>query len=195
MADVEDLPAKVVSFQDEAKECLKLAQAEPHGGLRAILSGMAMGWCPTGRRGLLTYSREMFGGWTMTSFEQPLQDDDICISEEMIGRLHCATETSVLELVAALQANRRASLAMHCYRRSHLRQAALIIASTCELITLVRVCGPLRGQAIFDQSHARPSKPRVRGRAKITLACSAGGAYRFPVDVNDTPKLEEAVPA
>jgi hypothetical protein len=39
MADVMDLPAKVVSFQDEAKECLKLAQAEPQGGelsLRAV---------------------------------------------------------------------------------------------------------------------------------------------------------------
>ena len=43
MADVMDLPAKVVSFQDEAKECLKLAQAEPQGGeLRTILAGM--GW-------------------------------------------------------------------------------------------------------------------------------------------------------
>jgi hypothetical protein len=45
MADVMDLPAKVVSFQDEAKECLKLAQAEPQGGeLRMVLAGMAMGW-------------------------------------------------------------------------------------------------------------------------------------------------------
>jgi hypothetical protein len=131
----------------------------------------------------------------MSGFEQQVQDDDICISEEMIGRLHCATETSVLELVAALQANRRASLAMHCYRRSHLRTAALIIASTCDLITLVRVCGPLRGQAIFDQSRARPNKPRVRGRAKITLACSAGGTYHLPIDTDDIPKLDQAVPA
>jgi hypothetical protein len=45
MAVVLDLPAKVVSFQDEAKECLKLAQAEQQDGeLRAILAGMAMGW-------------------------------------------------------------------------------------------------------------------------------------------------------
>jgi hypothetical protein len=131
----------------------------------------------------------------MSVFEQPLQDDDICISEEMIGRLHCASETSVLELVAALQASRRATLAMHCYRRSHLRQAALTIASTCDLTTLVHVCGPIRGQAIFDQSRAHPIKPRVRGRAKITLARSAGGAYRFPIDTDDTLKLEEAVPA
>jgi hypothetical protein len=40
MADVLDLPAKVVSFQDEANECLKLAQAEPQGGeLKIILAG------------------------------------------------------------------------------------------------------------------------------------------------------------
>jgi hypothetical protein len=45
MAEVMDLPTKVVSFQDEAKECLKLAQAEPQGGeLRTVLAGMAMGW-------------------------------------------------------------------------------------------------------------------------------------------------------
>jgi hypothetical protein len=131
----------------------------------------------------------------MSIFEQPLQDDDICISEEMIGRLHCASEASVLEVAAALEANRRASLAMHCYRRSHLRQAALTIASTCDLVTLVHVCGPIRGQAIFDHSRARPNKPRVRGRAKITLACSAGGTYRFPIGTDDTLKLEQAVPA
>jgi hypothetical protein len=84
---------------------------------------------------------------------------------------------------------------MHCYRRSHLRQAALTIASTCDLTTLVHVCGPIRGQAIFDQSRALPDKPRARGRAKITLARSAGGAYRFPIDTDDTLKLEQAVPA
>jgi hypothetical protein len=45
MAVVLDLPAKVVSFQDEAKECLNLAQAEQQDReLRAILAGMAMGW-------------------------------------------------------------------------------------------------------------------------------------------------------
>jgi hypothetical protein len=43
MADVLD-PAKVVSFQDEAKECLKLAQAEPQGELRTVSAGMALGW-------------------------------------------------------------------------------------------------------------------------------------------------------
>ena len=45
MTDTLDLPAKATHFQDEAKECLKLAQAEPQGGeLRIVLAGMAMGW-------------------------------------------------------------------------------------------------------------------------------------------------------
>ena len=44
MADVMDLPVKVVSFQEEARECLQLAEAEPRGELRTILMGMARGW-------------------------------------------------------------------------------------------------------------------------------------------------------
>jgi hypothetical protein len=134
----------------------------------------------------------------MSGFEQLLQDDDIHISEEVIGRLHGATDNAVLELVAAFQANRRASLAMHCYRKSHLRQTGLTIASTCDLSTLVHVCGPLRGQAIFAQSRAHSDKPRKalgRVRSAITLACSAGGTYPPLVDVDDTPDFEHAVPA
>jgi hypothetical protein len=134
----------------------------------------------------------------MTSFVQPLEDDDIYISEELIGRLHGANENTVLELVAAFQADRRASLAVHCYRKSHLRQTGLTIASTCDLSALVQVCGPLRGNAIFAQSRARSDAPRkVLGRLRpaITLACSAGGTYPPPVDVDDTPHREQAVPA
>jgi hypothetical protein len=129
----------------------------------------------------------------MGGFEHPLQDDDIYISEELIARLHGATEDTVLELVGVFQANERANLAMHCYRRSHLRQTGLTIASTCDITTLVHVCGPLRGQAIFAQSRACSDKPTKagRGRPAISIACSAGVTYPPPVDVED----EEAVPA
>jgi hypothetical protein len=126
----------------------------------------------------------------MSGFEQALEDDDIFISDELIGRLYGATENTVLELVAAFQADRRASLAVHCYRKSHLRQTGLTIASTCDLSALVHVCGPLRGQAIFAQSRTRSDKPeKVMGRLRpaITLACSAGGTYPPLVDVDDTP--------
>jgi hypothetical protein len=44
MTHVMDLPAKVVSFRDEARACLRLAKAEPHGEVRTVLMGMALGW-------------------------------------------------------------------------------------------------------------------------------------------------------
>jgi hypothetical protein len=133
----------------------------------------------------------------MSNIELPLQDDDICISEELIGRLRYAAEDTVLELVAALHADRRANLAMHCHRKSHLRQIGLTIASTCDLETLVHVCGPLRGEALFSQSRAvspQPRKASGRARIAITLARSAGGTYPQPDDViEDTANYEEAV--
>jgi hypothetical protein len=136
-------------------------------------------------------------GADMSSFELPVPDDDIYISEELIARLHGATEDSVLEVVAAFQANQRASLAMHCYRKSHLRETGLTIASTCDLSTLVRVCGTLRGQKIFAQARAHTEKPRLEAaRPAISIACSAGGIYPSPTDVDDTSDCEEeAVPA
>jgi hypothetical protein len=44
MTDAMGLPAKVVSFRDEAGECLRLAKGEPHGEVRTVLMGMALGW-------------------------------------------------------------------------------------------------------------------------------------------------------
>jgi hypothetical protein len=134
----------------------------------------------------------------MNNFEHPLQDDDIFISEGLIARLHNATESTVLELVAALRSNQRATLAMHCYRKSHLRQTGLTIAGTCDLTTLVRVCGPLRGEAIFAQSRACSDKPRGVGRVRpaISIAISAGATYPPPVDMDEASNSEEeAVPA
>jgi hypothetical protein len=139
--------------------------------------------------------------WTMISFAQPVEDEDIYISEELIGRLHRATEDSVLEVVANLRANQRASLAMHCYRKSHLHQTGLTIASTCDLGSLVQVCGPIRGKAIFAQSRRGSMEPRRlwgRARPMVTLASSAGGSYPLPgdldiVDLGDGPSREQAV--
>ena len=131
-------------------------------------------------------------GADMSSFELPVPDDDIYISEELIARLHGATDDTVLDVVAAFQANQRASLAMHCYRKSHLRETGLTIAGTCDLTTLVQVCGPLRGQAIFAQARARTDKPRLAPVPAISIACSAGGTYPPPVAVDDTSNCEEA---
>jgi hypothetical protein len=50
MAYVLDLPAKVVSFQEEARECLQLAEAEPQGELKTVLMGMALAWLKLANR-------------------------------------------------------------------------------------------------------------------------------------------------
>jgi hypothetical protein len=134
----------------------------------------------------------------MSRFPALIQDDDICISEELIGRLHGATESSVLELVASFRADQRAILAMHCYRKSHLRETGLTIASTCDLAPLVKECGPGLGGAIFAQSRKRSQEPKrlwVRVRPTVTLACSAGGAYPSPVELEDAPNCEQVLPA
>jgi hypothetical protein len=134
----------------------------------------------------------------MIRFAHPTQYDDIYISEELIGRLHGATEDSVLELVVTFQASQRASLAMHCYRKSHMRQTGLTIASTCDLSSLVKECGSLLGEAIFSQSRQRSEEPRrlwARLRPTITLAYSSGINHAPLVDLDDLPSAEQALPA
>src|SRR5271170_7515476 len=91
-------------------------------------------------------------GLNMVSFAHSMRDDDTCISEQLIGRLHHASEDSILDLVSTLRASERANLAMHCYRKSHLRQIGLTIATTCDLNALVHELGPVLGGAIFAQS-------------------------------------------
>jgi hypothetical protein len=135
----------------------------------------------------------------MINFAPTIQVDEVNISEELIGRLHRATEDSVLQLVGNFRANQRASLAIHCYRKSHLHQTGLTIASTCDLSSLAEECGPILGAAIFAQSRKPYEEPRRlwgRARPTVTLACSAGGSYPplVDLDLDDAPNCEEAVP-
>ena len=44
MAEVAKLPAKMVNFRQEARECVQLAKAEKHDAVRTILLGMALGY-------------------------------------------------------------------------------------------------------------------------------------------------------
>jgi hypothetical protein len=126
-----------------------------------------------------------------------LLEDDTCIPEELIGRLHSAAEGSVPDIVAAFTANERASLAMFCYHKSRLRRVGLAIANTCDLSSLEQEWGLLRGRAIFAQSRDRPEESSRMGvwpRPKITLARSAGGCYPPPIDLDDASQPTCSVP-
>ncbi len=127
------------------------------------------------------------------AFVELMRDDDVCISEELLALLHNATEASVISLVAGFRASDRAHLAMHCYRKTHLRPIGLTIGSTCNLNVLVQELGPGLGRAIFDQSRDRMTDIKRgpgRGRPAITLASSAGGIFPRPVETDDTAEFE-----
>jgi len=116
-------------------------------------------------------------------------DDDTFVPEELIGRLHRATETTILDLMEKFTSRERANLAMFCYHKAHLRRIGLAIAATCDLPSLVQQWGTVLGQAIFAQSRdgaLDPDPVRVTHRPKITLARSAGSA-RPPLVDSDEP--------
>jgi hypothetical protein len=121
------------------------------------------------------------------------RDEDDCISEELLARLHDATEESVLALVAIFRADDRARLAYLCYRKTHLRPIGLAIGSTCDLSVLVNELGPELGRAIFDQSRDHTKAKRAVGRVRpvITLASSAGRIFPPPIECGEVSALDQ----
>jgi hypothetical protein len=119
----------------------------------------------------------------------PQLGDDTFVSEELIGRLHNATDATIPHLMEQFTARQRANLAMYCYRKAHLRRIGLAIAATCDLPSLVQQWGTVLGRAIFDQSREKTpdsEPPRAGHRARVTLARSAGGAWPSPIDIDET---------
>ncbi len=121
---------------------------------------------------------------------RPLEEHTF-VPEELIGRLHRATDATILDLMAKFTAKERASLAMFCYQKNHLRRIGLAIAATCDRPSLVQQLGTVLGDAIFTQSRegiAGADASRAAHRAKVTLARSAGGVRPPLIDVDDEPK-------
>ena len=123
----------------------------------------------------------------MFSSSTTIFDEDHYIPPELVGRLHRATDDHLVELVLAFGAAERARLAMHCYRKAHLRRVGLKIASTCDLSSLVREWGSALGRTIYARSRedAEVSDRSVdRPRPVITLARSAGEFSSYQLDHN-----------
>jgi hypothetical protein len=119
--------------------------------------------------------------------------DEFVASDALISRLHRATEVQVLDLIASLSPHQRAGLAAFCYRRSHLHGVGLMIAATCDQVTLIQVLGTAVGTVMFNQSRERKPVPdRAPGshRPKITLAKIQG--HVPPPDVDPDEALEES---
>jgi len=101
----------------------------------------------------------------------PGWDDDNIVPENLIAHLYQAGEDNAVGLTATLSPHRRALLAAYCYRRSHLHRLGLVIASTCDQPTLIRVLGRALGTTFFLQSRAHSQASEAR--PKITLAKAA----------------------
>jgi len=99
--------------------------------------------------------------------------------EAMLGRLLRAKEQDIATVVEDLPARARAELAVFCYGRAHLHRVGLVIASSCDLASLIQASpSHAAGSMLFDQSRARPNaEKRASGgpRSRVTLAKSASG--------------------
>jgi hypothetical protein len=108
----------------------------------------------------------------MKSSQDAFARDACPVEDELLGSLYRASPQGLPELVLSVPAETRAMLALFCYRRSHMQELALAIASTCELRDLVQWGGAL-GSAIYgmaQQSVSKPSASQPSGRRKVTLS-------------------------
>ena len=99
--------------------------------------------------------------------------EDRFVPEELIGRLHRASETVVRDAIETFSPQERANLAAHCWRKSHLHGVGLMIAATCEQTVLIQTLGTALGSVLFSQSRERTVQQPERAvgsRSKITLS-------------------------
>jgi len=79
-------------------------------------------------------------------------ENDFCpVRDELLGEMYRASEHGLPQLVESVSPEVRAMLALFCYRRSHLHQLALAIASSCTERELIEIGGRV-GSTLFALS-------------------------------------------
>lgn len=122
-------------------------------------------------------------------------DNDACpVEDELLGSLYRASPQGLPELVLSVPGETRAMLALFCYRRSHMQDLALAIASSCELRDLVQWGGTL-GSTIYAKAQQAVNKPAAEpnGRRKVTLSTAPLSTFA-PLD-DELDDGEVPVPA
>jgi hypothetical protein len=117
-------------------------------------------------------------------------DSDPCpVTDDKLGELYRASKDGLPRLISTVSPDVRAALALYCYRRAHLNEIGLAVASTCEERDLV-VWGGTAGSALFARSREAASVVTLGSRAtrqKITLAT---GALRKSLPIDEDPSDE-----
>ena len=102
-----------------------------------------------------------------------LPQEEVCpISEQLLFSLYDAAKRGLPVPVAEVPPERRSSVALFCYRRSHLEGAALAVAATCDEEDLVHIGGPL-GRTLFAKSRnvTSPAKKELlNGLSALALS-------------------------
>ena len=106
-----------------------------------------------------------------------LNEAAIPIPENLFGQLTSSEPQEAIEIAKQLPLQNRARLAAFCYGRRHLNHLGLLIASTCDRMTLKRAMGTA-GEVVFRQSRdVEKTIAAERGKRndanKITLATAA----------------------
>jgi hypothetical protein len=114
-----------------------------------------------------------------------LNETSVPIPENLFGQLAQAEPADAVEIAKELPLQNRARLAAFCYARRHLNHLGLLIASTCDLMTLKRAMGTA-GEVVYRQSRdVEKTLAAERGKGssgnKITLATAANVVPLRPV--------------
>jgi hypothetical protein len=86
--------------------------------------------------------------------------------------------------VGEVPPERRSSVALFCYRRSHLEEAALAVAATCDEEDLVDIGGPL-GRMLFLKSRKVSSRGDESFNSLSALALSLASMQRGEDKTNE----------
>lgn len=108
----------------------------------------------------------------MWSGRVAFENDSCPVGDDLLGRLYRADPDGLATLVTSVSADLRAMLAIYCYRRSHLHDLGVAIASSCEERDLVTF-GGRAGSMLFALSRQAPTVRPISAsqqRRAVTLA-------------------------
>ena len=125
-------------------------------------------------------------------------ENDFCpVRDELLGEMYRASEHGLPKLVESVSPEVRAMLALFCYRRSHLHQLALAIASSCTERQLIEMGGRV-GSTLYalsrEPAHAQASTSS-NGRKPITLSTKPLSTFKPFDDELDDEEAAQAVTA
>lgn len=127
-----------------------------------------------------------------------LNEAAIPVAENLFGQLTQAEPKDAVEIARQLPLQNRARLAAFCYGKRHLNHLGLLLAATCDRMSLRRAMGNA-GDVVFQQSRdveKTLDQAKEKTASKITLATAANVVpLRQPVsdlDVEEEAEVDQA---